>query len=104
MDEIVRSNEKFESIEVLRNKLLYENEFDLFYNGREYFIEIIEENKSQLFTICSKLPDELLFEFDTFDELLDNFIVDEKSAREFIPNIKKLRRELNTFPDLWSYL
>ena len=75
---------RFESFEELYNDLLTGHEYEFYYNDKEYSIdshcEISEEKRT--YYVC--FPDNAVSEFNSVDELLDGFIVDGKSFREFV--------------------
>jgi hypothetical protein len=74
---------RFESLEELHKGLaIMGHEYETFYNGKEYsFSNCSYNGKKRKFYAST---DEVSFEYDTFDEMLDNFKEDGKSLREFI--------------------
>jgi hypothetical protein len=79
---------KFENIDDLHNELtIMGNEFDISYKGGEYFISCGSFNggKKKFYASNTNNAEEESFEYDTFDEMLDNFkAADGKSLREFL--------------------
>ena len=82
-NEVYEDIEHFESVEQLYKELILGNDgIEISYKGKSYFPEIYNKKNKQIFIISSQKQDELLFQTDTFDELLDNFKIDGKSLRE----------------------
>ena len=74
---------KFDSIEQLFNDLSVEwHEYEFIYKGKEYGLNPWSQDNKISFLV--ELPDDTYLEFYSFDELLDGFIVDGKSFREFM--------------------
>lgn len=77
---------KFDSIEQLYNDLTVEwHEYEFTYKGKEYYLNPIMIDNKIGFDIgeCGNF----YLVYNTFDELLDKFIVDGKSFREFILDV-----------------
>jgi len=74
---------RFESLKELYEGLAIKgHEYETSYNGKEYsFSNCSYNGKKRKFYVTT---DEDSFEYDTFDELLDNFKEDGKNLREFI--------------------
>jgi YHS domain-containing protein len=72
-------------IEELRHKLdIKKTSSDLTYNGNVYFLCRYPGKSKIIFTIATNFQNENPYEFDSFDELMDNFKVEEKKLREII--------------------
>jgi hypothetical protein len=92
-------NSKFETIEELYDRLVnmwYDYEFS--YKGKKYFLSWYREDSTNIFSIGRTWLDEDPFQYDTFDEMLDNFKECGKSLREFLSEAKteELRHKLVT--------
>jgi hypothetical protein len=75
---------KFKSIEEFNSELMLGNEFEIAYAGGNYHIECCSSKDSIEKFWVTNLNNEVAVNYDTFDEMLDNFKVDGKSLREFI--------------------
>ena len=77
---------KFESLEELRHELeIMGHEYDLLYNGKEYFLSGCHAGiTGKEYIISTAHNTESLFETNSLDDLLDNCKIDSKPAREFL--------------------
>jgi len=90
-------DEKFRSIDELYDKLVNKwYDYWITYKGNVYLLSWYSKDSTLLFSIGRTWLDENPSQYDTFDELLDNFKEDGKSLREFLPDIEELRHILVT--------
>jgi YHS domain-containing protein len=92
-------NGKFKNMDELYDRLVNMwYEYVLSYKGKEYFLSWYREDTTNIFSIGRTWLDEDPFQYDTFDEMLDNFKENGKSLREFLSEaeIEELRHKLVT--------
>ena len=77
---------RFESIDNIYNRLIIMgHDYQFSYNGGEYFLSRYSVKGKKIFTIAENYQNDDPLEFNTFDELLDNYKADNgKPAREFL--------------------
>lgn len=66
----------------------------LTYKENRYYLCCCQEESTNMFTIGRTWLDEGSYQYETFEELLDNFKEKDKTLRDMIPDIEKLRLEL----------
>jgi hypothetical protein len=57
--------------------------YDISHNGNYYTVETILPEK-KIFCISPHFPEGICFKYNSFDEMLDNFMVEDKKLREVI--------------------
>ena len=80
---------KFETIEELYQELaIMGHDYQLSYNGKGYFLSRYSKKGNIIFTIASNIQNENPTEFNSFEELLNNFKVEGNSLKSVILDIK----------------
>jgi len=88
---------KFTNLEELYDRLVNMwYDYVLSYKGKDYYLSWYREDSTNIFSVGRTWLDEEPFQYETFDDLLDNFKEDGKSLREFAPDIEALRHVLVT--------
>ncbi|MCL2139434.1 MAG: hypothetical protein FWH41_07890 [Treponema sp.] len=80
----------FESINEFEYELVtMTHEYQISHNSKEYFLSRYPMKGKKIFTIATNWQNEDPFEYDSLDEMLDNFKAEDgKSLREFILEAK----------------
>jgi hypothetical protein len=90
-------NSKFKNTDELYDRLVNMwYDYWITYKGNKYFLSWYQEDSANIFSVGRTWLDEEASQYETFDEMLDNFKEGEKSLREFASDIEPLRHTLVT--------